>query len=231
MQEKMTFIRYCIALICCFALQKGVAQQAVQYSLVGLNPYQYNVAYAGLSNSLEVSAAARMQWNGIQGYPLSQNINAHLPLYYLHGAFGINIDNEQLGAVRTTAAQISYGYHLPMANQGIFSIGIGGGIVQQSLDGSKLTTPDGKYSNGQIVHNDNFLTDIQQSSIAPTVQFGTYFKNKKLQIGLSANNLTESYEKYTIKNLKIRLIKNIFCNFAVNFEISNSLVLSPVFFF
>lgn len=230
MQKKITLLRYWITLASCVVLYGAKAQQAVQYSMVALNPYQYNVGYGGLSNSLEATAVVRAQWNGIEGAPLSQNINAHLPLYYLHGGFGINIDNDQLGAVRTTAAQLSYSYHIAMPNENIFSVGIGGGIVQQAIDGTKLTTPDGIYSNGQILHNDNFLANIKQSAIAPTFQIGTYFKNKRLQIGLSANNLTESYEKYTIKNLKIRLIKNIFCNFALDFEIGNKLILSPVLF-
>ncbi len=223
-------IKYQILLLLIGVAFKSVAQQATQYSLVSYNPYQYNVGYAGLANSLEATAVVRKQWLNVQGSPLSQNINAHLPVYYLHGGFGINIDNDQVGAVRTTSATASYCYHVSSGKGNILGLGIGGGFAQQNLDGTKLTTPDGKYSNGGVQHNDNILTEVSQNAVAPIVQMGAYFKTKRIQIGLSANNLTQSYEKYTIKNLKIRFIKNIFCNFAVNFALGKNLTISPTVF-
>jgi len=143
------------------------SQQNGQYSLYMLNKYQFNSAYAGLDNSLSVTGVFRQQWLGLEGSPSIQNVNAHMPLYYLRGGIGLNVENMNIGAEQNISATLSYSYHHPVGDAGILSIGAGGGIFQKSLDGSKLRTRDGDYQENipVITHNDPFLSEISQSAM------------------------------------------------------------------
>ena len=65
------------------------AQQPAQYSLYNLNKFNFNPAYAGLDNSLSVTGVYRSQWVGLPGKPVTQNINAHMPLYFFKWRSGL----------------------------------------------------------------------------------------------------------------------------------------------
>lgn len=204
------------------------AQQPVQYSLYMLNKHNFNTAYAGLDNSLSITGVFRKQWVALEGSPITQNVTAHLPWSYLSSGVGINIENDILGAERNTSVELSYNYIKPIRNDGLFSIGIGGGFIQKSIDGSKLRAPDGDYEGNTINHNDNFIPSGVASGIAPTLNFGTFFKNKRTEIGISANNLLESAVSYQLgSETKIKYLRNYFFIFAYELTISEKFDLKP----
>ena len=206
------------------------AQQAPQYSMYMLNKYNYNPAYAGLDNSLSVTGVFRKQWVDLESSPVTQNLNLHMPLYYLNGGFGINLENDQLGAERNTSASISYNYFVPVSRKSVLSLGIGAGAIQKSLDGSKLRAPDGEYSD-IFDHNDDFIPIGKVSATAPYINVGAYFYNEKLEVGVSANNLIEPSATLNAEELvKIKFIRNYFFNFAYSFEISRNLTIQPSIF-
>ncbi len=206
------------------------AQQAAQYSLYMLNPYSYNVGYAGLDNSLSANAQYRKQWSGLEGAPISKVINAHLPLSYLHGGFGINIEQDQISALRNIAATVSYCHYVRLGVGTTLSLGIGGGVIQQVLDGSILRTPGGNYEPGAgFSHNDFILSENLGTTNAKIFQTGVYLRNKRLELGIAANNLTQEVLKYTIKDIKIRSKRNFFINFATNFDLGTKINVRPSF--
>jgi len=135
------------------------AQQAGQYSLNQLNPFRYNPAYAGLDNSLSATGIYRTQWTGIQGNPTYFTANAHMPLYFLQGGIGINIEQEELGASEWLKADIAYNYQLQLGKKGVLSLGLDGGIIQYTLDGAQLRTPEGEYIARISLSTLEFLTE------------------------------------------------------------------------
>ncbi|MFI5135477.1 MAG: PorP/SprF family type IX secretion system membrane protein, partial [Chitinophagales bacterium] len=141
-----------VILIICFYNAKSLAQQDPQFSQYFFNPFMYNPAYAGLDKALSLTAHLRTQWVGIDGHPFSQNVSAHTPVSLLHGGMGIEVLNEQAGAMRVTSASLAYSF-IHKTRIGYFSIGASGGIVQAAIDGSQLRAPDGNYNN-TIDHND-----------------------------------------------------------------------------
>lgn len=227
-------MRKTFTLLICLTFLVAVmqAQQAPQYSLYMFNKYNYNPAYAGLDNSLSITGVFRKQWVGLESSPVTQNVNAHMPLYYLNGGFGINIENDQLGAERNTSGSISYNYFVPVGKKSLLSFGIGAGAVQKSLDGSKLRAPDGDYSEPPVIdHNDRLIPIGKVSAVAPYFNAGIYFYSEKLEIGVSANNLSEPNATLIAEDLvNIKFIRNYFFNFAYSFEISRDLVIQPSFF-
>ncbi len=210
------------------------AQQAPQYSLFSLNKYNFNPGYAGLDNSLSITGVYRKQWVDLPGSPSTQTVNAHLPVYRLNGGFGINIENEEQGPERTTSATASYNYWLPVGKQHLLTIGLSGGLLEKSLDGTQLRAPDGIYGDDptNIEHNDGSLPLTEIRAMAPIFNAGVYFQSQEFEIGLSVSNLTESQISLTggNANTKISLNRNYFLIFAGNFEIGSTFTLHPSLF-
>ncbi|MFT5167656.1 MAG: type IX secretion system PorP/SprF family membrane protein [Saprospiraceae bacterium] len=206
-----------------------LGQQAPQYSMYMLNKYSYNPAYAGFDNSLSVTGVIRKQWVGLDSSPSTQNINAHMPVYYLGGGLGINLENDELGAERNASASISYNYMIPVSKASTFSIGIAAGIIQKSIDGTNLRAPQGDYSEPpSIIHNDDLIPTGKVSSIAPLINAGVYFHNEKFEIGLASSNIAEpktSLEGFSLA--EITYVRNYFANLAFNFEVGRNFTLQP----
>jgi len=161
------------------------AQQLTQYSLYMLNPYGLNPAYAGMENSLIATGVYRQQWSGLKGAPLSQHINAHLPLYRINSGLGFRLENDGIGAHRATAGYLSYSYHQALGRNTVLSMGVSGGYLQYSLDGDKLRAPQGTYvePGGIFDHNDPYLPEGKVTAGTPVGEVGLYLKIKKWSIG------------------------------------------------
>ena len=213
-------------LILCIGLSVQ-SQQSGQYSMYMLNKYQNNSAYAGLDNSLSVTGVFRSQWVGLNGNPVMQNINAHMPVYFIRGGVGLNVDNIEFGAEQNTSMTLSYAYHKLLGNIGILSIGAGGGFYQKTLDGSILRTPEGDYDeNNPINHNDLILSEGRETGIVPIFNAGIFFQTEKFEIGASAINLVEP-EVNLNTNVNFQLNRHYFLTMAYNWDINNSFSLQP----
>ena len=208
----------------CLSLQ---AQQPSHYSLYMLNKLNWNPAYAGLDHSLSMTGVFRKQWVGLEGSPTTQNVNIHMPLYITRGGIGLNLENDELGATRFTSAILAYNYQMDVG-AGILSIGIGGGIMQRTLDGSILQTPGGIYSPDApdiVDHQDDVLPIARETASVPTFQAGIYYQSEKFEAGLSIKNLEEASTDFSTVSLK--LTRTYFFNAGFNFDLSSSISLHP----
>ena len=220
MKYFFTLIIMCVA----FTVQ---SQQLGQYTMYMLNQYRTNSAYAGLDNSLSATGVFRSQWVGLEGSPTMQNINLHMPMYIINGGIGLNVENITLGAEQNLSAKLSYAFHKVVGNVGILSIGAGAGIYQKSLDGNRLRTPGGDYvENTPINHNDQILSEAQESAITPIFDIGVFYQSEKLEIGASAVNLVEPKVNLNT-NVNFQLKRHYFLTMAYNWEVSNLLTFQP----
>ncbi len=206
---------------------KSYGQQPAQYSLYMLNPYGVNPAAAGLKGTLEATGGFRSQWVGIEGNPVSQYLNVILPLSIVSSGVGISIQNESIGARSGLNAKASYNYILKMG-EGQLSAGLAGGIVQGSLNSSKLRTPGGDYNQGVVDHRDKILDIFTINGTTPTFDLGVYYRNEKFEGGFSVNNLTEPKLKLKgQQDINISLRRNYFALAAAHFDITSSISLHP----
>ncbi|MEO6757912.1 MAG: PorP/SprF family type IX secretion system membrane protein [Saprospiraceae bacterium] len=161
------------------------AQQAPQYSLFMLNPYAYNPAYAGLQNTLVATGVYRQQWSGLKGAPLTQHVNAHLPLYVIHSGLGLKVENDAIGAHRVTQALASYDYQLELGRNALLSVGGSAGYLQYTLDGDKLRAPQGTYAEpgGVFDHDDDLLPEGKIQAGTPIFELGLYLQARNLELG------------------------------------------------
>jgi type IX secretion system PorP/SprF family membrane protein len=187
-------------------LSTSWAQQQAQYSLYMLNPYGANPAAAGLEKTLVATGGFRSQWVGLAGSPVTQYISVSLPLSILSSGVGISVENESIGARRGIAAKASYAFIKKMGESQL-SFGASAGILQGSMDGAKLRTPEGDYLQGVIDHQDKFLNSVNVNGIVPTFDAGIYFKSNKLDFGVSVANLTEpklTLDKQVVTQLQLK---------------------------
>lgn len=203
------------------------AQQTPQYSLYMLNQFGQNPAYAGLDNTLSATGVYRTQWVGLAGAPVTQIVNAHMPLNFISSGVGIQVENDVTGASQRTGVSLSYSYQLEINRSSRLSIGINGGLIQQSLDGAQLRTPQGTYEPDQniIIHNDNLLPVGLVSTNLPSFAAGIFYQAEKLEIGLGVLNLQEPTANFTDLSLKLR--RSYYLSASYNIELSRTLILKP----
>lgn len=170
-----------------------LAQQAPQYSMYMWNKLAFNPAAAGMDNSLSVTGVYRNQWVNLPGNPVTQAVNAHMPLYIAGGGIGIALENESIGSWSQTITSVAYDYQMVINNSGVLSVGLSAGIIQRKFDGTLARTPGGEIDEGEYVgHNDPNLPFSLETGSVPTVAIGALYQGEKLEVGISAANLLEN---------------------------------------
>jgi type IX secretion system PorP/SprF family membrane protein len=211
-------------------LSTSWAQQSAQYSLYMLNPYGNNPAAAGLEKTLVATGGFRSQWVGLEGNPTTQYLNVSLPLSIVSSGVGISVENESIGARRGVSGKVSYNF-IKKIGESQLSFGASAGILQGALDGAKLRTPEGDYLQGVIDHQDKVLNSVNVNGIVPTFDAGVFFKNNKLDIGVSVANLTEpklSLEKQVVTQLQLK--RHYSAYVATHFDLFAGFVVHPSVF-
>ena len=191
-----------------------------------LNRYQFNPAYAGMDRSLSINGMYRAQWVDLPGNPVQQNINAHMPLYFLKGAVGMAINHETIGAESALRASLSYNYVL-QTPIGLFSGGLAAGFLQKGLDGAALRAPDGDYEGAIIIHNDASLPNAMVRGYAPEFSAGIYFVGSNIEAGIAVTDYMIGQVEMTGASFKGKPAVNIFAEYAV--ESFGAFALYPTF--
>jgi len=179
-------IRLATLILLLHAFLGASGQQLAQYSSWMLNPYMYNPSAAGLENTLILTGAYRKQWVDLDGAPVSQHFNVSMPLRFLKSGVGLRLDNDGLGAHQTTQAMLNYSYHLNFPALGTLSLGVGAGYQQYSLDGARLRSPDGDYTDPLFQHNDAYLPLGRVNAGSPVFEMGLTLLTDRVRVGLSA---------------------------------------------
>ena len=152
----------------------------------------YNPAFAGSQEAVCASMFGRKQWMGFEDVygnkvaPQSFVFNLHAPLYDVHSGIGLNVVYDRAGFETNLGAKINYNYrHYFDDESKSLAIGVGGSILNKSIDFSKLVPEE---------PGDPLLNYKQEESgIIPDVDFGIHYQQRdKLYLGLSATNLLES---------------------------------------
>ncbi|MCB0552039.1 MAG: type IX secretion system membrane protein PorP/SprF [Phaeodactylibacter sp.] len=208
------------------SLSMGFGQQPAQYSLFMMNKLNWNPGYAGLDHSLSITGIYRAQWDQLEGNPITQNINVHMPLYIFSSGIGINLENDELGAERRTSGSIAYNYQLPVGKKALLSLGLNAGIAQRTLDGAKLRTPEGNYTDATVIfHNDDLLPISMVSATTPTFGAGIYYYSEHFEAGLAVRHLNEPTVSLDV--ISLQLARAFFFNASAHFDLSQSLSLHP----
>ena len=204
------------------------AQSEPQFTQHMFHRYLFNPAYAGSVDALEVSALHRSQYVDLSNrFIASQGFNINIPVYLISSGVGVTVMNDFIGYQRSTYVALNYDYRKNF-KWGKMGIGIGAGLIQTSIAGDKLRTPEGDYSTG-VNHNDNLVPQTLQNGIAPDFSFGIYFNNQKYYAGASINHiaLSSASIKTNSGKTKLNFSRNLFFTGGYDFTITPKLRLMP----
>ena len=146
----------------------------------------YNPAYAGQNSTLDATLVSRIQWLGIEGAPRSTALTAHMP-YKLFGkvhGVGASMYNDRSGLFSVTMYSGQYAWKKKMF-KGDFSIGIQGGYINQSFDGTKVEIPTDDYHE----QKDEAIPTSLVSGSSIDGALGIFFSKEKWFAGLSVTHL------------------------------------------
>lgn len=159
------------------------------------NQLYYNPAYAGSNEALCVSMLNRQQWVGFEGRPQTSFFNAHGDFNEIMGGVGISVLSETIGFRSNTAAKLNYAYKIDLAG-GTLRIGLGLGIINESLVNTDFSSPDELIGGGRATLDPTIPLD--GSTTAFDMSFGLYYRLDGLEVGLSSAHLLEPNFNYNI---------------------------------
>lgn len=161
------------------------SQQNVQFTQYIFNSMSINPAYAGYKEELFAQLGLRSQWVDLEGAPQTGLLSLD-GLFDLHRARrhggGVQIMADALGPQVATSAYANYAFRIQLNREDTerLSFGIGAGVTQYSLDGTKIVV---------LEEGDAVLPTGKISSFAPDIRFGIYYHNAKWYAGVSLMDL------------------------------------------
>ncbi|GHT68857.1 membrane protein [Bacteroidia bacterium] len=149
----------------------------------------FNPAYAGQSGNLEATLMSRIQWLGMENTntPRTTILMANMPyslLGKIHG-FGALMYNDRIGLFSTTAYYGQYAWKKKLF-KGDFSMGLQGGYITQSFDGTKVEIPKGDDYHSP---EDEAIPTSLLSGHSIDASLGLFYSKEKWFAGLSVNHL------------------------------------------
>ncbi len=162
------------------------AQQDAQFSQYIFNGLYINPAAAGAKEDFYLHSFYRSQWTGVTGAPQSLSLAADGTINDEKVGLGFLLASDKIGAQNTIAAYGNYAYRLLLGERGNqrLSFGLGVGVVQSGIDGSKLNA---------VQSGDNVIPVGYQSTILPDARAGILFTSESFFAGFSADNLIAKY--------------------------------------
>jgi len=164
----------------------ATAQQNAQFSQYIFNGLYINPASAGAKEDFYLHSFYRSQWTGVTGAPQSFSIAADGTINNEKVGLGILLAKDKIGAQNSIAAYGNYAYRLQLAVSGNqhLSFGIGAGLVQSGVDGSRLSG---------LQEGDNVIPIGNQSTILPDARAGVLYTSDSFFAGFSADNMIAKY--------------------------------------
>jgi type IX secretion system PorP/SprF family membrane protein len=167
------------------------SQQLMTSSLYDQHGNLHNPATAGSARHAVIGASYRKTWDGISGAPQTTLIFGSTYLNNAKIGIGGYLYNDVTGPTRRTGGQMAYSYHIQMANDATFSLGLEARLQQFSLDKAKLSATLG---------NDPVLASAE-SRFKADAGFGIAYNGKKFQAGAAVSQLIQTKLNFYTGNL------------------------------
>ena len=196
-----------------------MAQQFPQYSQYLFNDYVINPAVAGSKSFYEAKINQRNQWVGITDAPRTLILSLSGPLKTKNIGIGGTIYSDVAGPTRRSGSNFNYAYHLKIQKGLKLSLSLTAGIMQFSIDGSKITTRD---------PGDPYFSNQVLSAIVPEFGFATYLYHENYFFGISAPRLTQTKLKFFVVDHKLNaLTPTYFISGGYRFKVGNDFKIEP----
>lgn len=187
MKKRLTYLVLFVATLGCADIASG--QQTEQFSQYIFNRYALNPAVGGSKKCWDVRTAARRQWWGFEGAPLTGTLTLHKAFGRKEGyrkgwhGLGVYFLGDQVGPTAVRAFYPSYTYHLPLKRGSVLSFGVFVGIRQQIFNGGSRTYQD---------LGDPVLGENQSELHYPDITPGIWYQGNSFFGGLSVKQIYKS---------------------------------------
>ncbi len=198
------------------------AQQVPQYAQYMLNNYILNPAVSGTEDFYEVKSNNRYQWVGVTDAPRTYVLSVHGPHRKHNMGFGGAVYSDVTGPTSRTGAYLSYAYHVKLSQKLKLSFGLGFGVMQFKIDGSKVTLKEG---------NDPAMSNGVMSVISPDATFGIQLYTKKFYFGVSMPQLIGNKLKFfdNVSDAQSRLARHLLVMGGYTFNLGDNWTVQPSF--
>lgn len=214
--------RFIIILIFFSCVMTVYAQQLMTSSLYDQHGMLHNPAAAGAQKHGMIGASYRTMWDGIDGGPQTTIVFGSTYLAKAKIGLGGYFYNDVTGPTKRTGVQMSYAYHIPMANNGSFSLGLEARLQQFSYDKAKLQQSLGP--------NDPVLASTD-SRFKGDAGFGVAYTNKRFQVGASVSQLLQSklgfYSGAMTPSEEGRLYRHYYLHSYYNWDVDENTRIVP----
>lgn len=173
----------------CFTIG-AYAQQDIQFTQYMFNRVFYNPGVTASDGYITVNGLARTQWVGFEGAPRTVNVNAQIPLGFLHGGLGLGFVTEEIGFFTNTTFRLSYAFQANVGS-GKLGIGISGGFNDKQLNSTDWIFPNGGTTDIAVPENED------ANAFVPDLNFGLYYRTDDYYIGLSSTHITAFNEQFS----------------------------------
>lgn len=229
----------------------GMAQQKPQYTQYILNNLLLNPAVTGIENYIDLKAAYRNQWTGLEGAPVTSTLtvsaplgdafvtgdagslskgddNPYSPAYAQsyqsappHHGIGFTLVSDRIGYTKTTNINATYAYHLGLSRDVNLSLGIAAGLKNNSLNTAAILLQQ---------PDDNAVNTLQNNSWSPDLGIGIWAYSANYYIGLSALQLLPTHFALSVTNAQVQQNKvsaNFFATAGMKVALSDDLAVVP----
>jgi type IX secretion system PorP/SprF family membrane protein len=217
-------INYLIIGGMCLLARTVRAQQAPQLSQYMFHGMFINPAYAGYREQLNITGVYRSQWTGVEGAPRTGSVAIDGTVNEDRVGLGFNVIADKMGAETNLSAYANYAYRIRFDSyEGVprtLAIGIAAGVVQQSLDGTKLQ-PDQT--------NDPWLLNQRKTITMPDARVGILYSTDRIYAGFSADNIAVHFLKPRKDPARLLPGKkiNLYLQAGYLFPLSEDLLIRP----
>jgi len=194
-----------------------LAQQDIQFSQYVFNGMALNPAYAGYKEATNFHLVYRDQWTGLNGAPKTTSFSIDGVTEDQKIGLGGMILQDELGAQSSLEALGVFSYRLRVGERAKLSFGIGAGVDQYKIDGSKLFSVD----------QETALGSLQSNLIQPTMNFGVFYATPQYFASFSVNDLFSGFQGSDPAYLVIYRNRHYYLQGGALFPISSSIMIKP----
>lgn len=220
-----------ILVICVFAFESN-AQQDPQFTQNMFNRLAVNPGFAGSNgSSICGTLLAREQWLGFEGNPRTNVFSADGGFRILRqkhqlGA-GLTVIQDEIGPIQSLNAKIALSYHKRI-NQGILSIGLEGGIFNQSIK-ADWRTSSGNFDGTE----DIAIPNSEAGSTTLDIGGGLYYYTQKMYVGLSSTHLNQptiSEKADATSSYTFQQVRHYYIMAGYDYDLNADFTLQPSIF-
>ncbi|HIA11284.1 MAG TPA: type IX secretion system membrane protein PorP/SprF [Flavobacteriales bacterium] len=198
----------------------GIAQQEPQFSQNMFNILPVNAGIAGMNDAICANVLYRNQWTGFVGAPKTGLFNIEAPIKFpLIAGLGVGATlwTDKIGLSNQFGAKLALNFRFNVG-PGQLGVGLQGGFLNQSLDGSLLNP---FVSDG----SDESIPASGVSAGAGTFGIGIMYKTDMFYAGISSTQLTESTLKYA--GIAYNLKRHIYVTAGMTKRLNSTLEIKP----